>query len=125
LNRAVAWRQLRQCLWVWGVTLPGLALMAWAGQGLHALAFVATALPMSAWLCRDLSRMRSRGASSTLVPIVVCLLAGSASIFLLTRWPDLLGPWAAVLLLLSATLLVWRWRGLLRWPQALPVGRLA
>jgi hypothetical protein len=125
LNRAVAWRQLRQCLWVWGVTLPGLALMAWAGQGLHALAFVATAIPMSAWLWRDLSRLRSRGASSTLVPILVCQLAGSASVYLLTRWPDLLGPWAAALLLLSATLLVWRWRGLLRWPQALPVGRLA
>jgi len=125
LNRAVAWRQLRQCLWVWGVTLPGLAAMAWAGQGLHALAFVATAIPMSAWLWRDLSRLRSSGPASTFLPLLLCLMAGWASFFVLTRWPHMLWPWASAVLLFSAALLLWRWRGLQRWPQALPVGRLA
>jgi hypothetical protein len=125
LNRAVAWRQMRQCLWLWGATLPAMAVMAWAGHGLHALAFVATALPMSAWLWRDLSRLRARSGASTFVPIALCLLAGGASVFLLTRRPDMLWPWAAAVLLVSAILLAWRWRGLQRWPQALPVGRLA
>jgi hypothetical protein len=125
LNRAVAWRQLRHCLWAWCATLPALAAMVWAGHGLQALAFMAMALPMSAWLWRDLSRMRAPSMASTFLPLLLCLLAGGASVFLLTRRPDMLWPWALTLLLLSVGLLAWRWRGLLRWPQALPVGRLA
>jgi len=125
LNRALAWRQMRHCLWVWASLLPALSAMVWAGKGLTTLAFIAIALPMSAWLWRDVSRQRAARPAGAFGPVMLCVLAGAASMALLTRQPDALLPWAAGVLLLTASLLVWRWRRLLRLPQALPAGRLA
>ncbi|OYU68442.1 MAG: hypothetical protein CFE45_42740 [Burkholderiales bacterium PBB5] len=125
LNRAVAWRLMRQCLWGWALMLPALAAMVWAGHGVTTVAFVAMALPASALLWRDLSRLRAAQPSTAMLFTVLCVLAGTLSMAMLTAWPDASLPWALGMLLLTAGLLLWRWRGLGRWPQAMPAGRLA
>lgn len=125
LNHALAWRQLRQCWWTWALMLPALATVVWAGQGLSLLAFTAMALPMSAWLWRDASRLREPRPAAALVPMALCLAAGGLSAFLLSRWPAALLPWLLAVLVLTATLLAWRWRRMDTLPQALPAGRLA
>jgi hypothetical protein len=125
LSRALAWRQFRQCLWTWAVMLPALLTMVWAGHALSLLTFTAVALPMSAWLWRDVSRLREARPAAALVPVVLCVVAGLLSAFLMSRhpaaWPFLL----LGLLSLTAGLLAWRWRCMGRLPQALPAGRLA
>lgn len=125
LNRALAWRQWRHCLVVWAGLVPALGALLWAGLAPHALAFIGTALPLSAWLWRDHARMRATRAATAAVPMVLCALLGLLSLFLLSRHPAALGPWVLGLLVLTACLLAWRWQALARWPQALPVGRLA
>jgi hypothetical protein len=124
LNRALAWRQMRHCLWGWALLLPALAAMAWAGQGLTAAALAGPALPMSAWLWRDVARQHSPRPVQAFRLTLVCMVAGGSSLALLSAWPQALLPWAGLLLLLTAGLLVWRWRWLGRLPQALPAGRL-
>ncbi len=125
LNRAIAWGLMRHCLWVWAVVLPALAAMVWAGQGLITVAFVATALPMSAWLWRDISRQAATTPAAALVIMLLATLSGGLSWTLLNARPDALLPWALAMLLLTASLLGWCWRRLDRLPQALPAGRLA
>ena len=125
LNRAVAWRQMRQCVGVWVALLPALATLVWAGQGLATLAFAAMTLPMSAWLWRDVSRLRAASPTAAFAPVLVGVLGGGLSLFLLDRQPGALLPWLAAVLLLTGGLLAWRWRRLPHLPQALPAGRLA
>lgn len=124
LTRAVAWRQMRQCLWSWAVLLPALATVVWAGKGWTTLAYVAPALPLSAWLWRDASRLREPGQTGAVVPILLCVLAGGLSAFLTSRAPGALLPWLAAMVVLAAGLLAWRWRRMLHLPQVLPAGRL-
>ena len=88
-------------------------------------AFVATALPMSAWLWRDLSRQVATTPATALVIMLLATLSGGLSWTLLNARPEALLPWALAMLLLTAGLLMWCWRRLGRLPQALPAGRLA
>jgi hypothetical protein len=125
LNHAVAWRLMRHGLWTWVALLPAVAVMLWAGEGTHLLAFLAMALPMSALLWFDVSRLRAARPTAALGPAMLCYLAGGLSLLLLKWQPVALLPWALGVLLLSAALLTWRWRHLARLPQALPAGRLA
>jgi len=125
LNRALAWRMWRHCAVLWASLLPALALLLWAGHEPHALAFIGTALPLSAWLWRDYAHMRARSPATVFVPLVLCALVGLLSIVWLSRQPAALWPWVLGMLTLTAALLAWRWRALARLPQALPVGRLA
>jgi hypothetical protein len=125
LTRAVAWRQLRQYLWTWAVVLPALAAMVWAGQGLGLVAYAAMALPMSAWMWRDASRLREARPAAAFGPVLLCLLAGTLSAFLLSRVPGALLPWLLTVLAATVGLLVWRWQRMVVLPRALPAGRLA
>jgi hypothetical protein len=124
LSRAVAWRQLRQGLWTWAVILPALATMLWAGHEKSVLTYLAVALPVSAWMWRDASRLREARPSAAVGPMLLCLVAGGLSAFLLSRWPAAWLPWLLVVLVLTAGLLAWRWRRMASLPQALPAGRL-
>lgn len=124
LNRALAWRQARHCLLLWLALLPAVASVLWAGQAPPTLALLGMVLPLGAWLWRDHARMQGPRPVTVLPPLVLCLPAGALSMFLLSRHPAALGPWALGVLALTAALLAWRWRVLQRLPQALPVGRL-
>lgn len=125
LNRALAWQQARHCLVLWVGLLPALGLLLWAGHAPHALAFLVTALPLSAWLWRNHAHMQPARPGTAFMPMALCALLGLLSMYLLSRHPEALWPWLLGMLALTAGLLVWRWRVLLRLPQALPVGRLA
>ena len=125
LNRAVAWRQLRQCLWICLGLLPFSVVLAWNGLGLALLAYGLAVLPTVAWMWRDPSRMQPPQAMASVVPVVLCLLVGTLSVWALRQWPGLLWPWVMGMLLVTAGLLAWRWRRLPQQPQALPAGRLA
>lgn len=125
LTRALAWRQLRHCLWTWAVMLPALATMVWAGHAMSLLTFTAVALPMSAWLWRDVSRLREARASAAVVPVVLSVVACVLSAFVLSRHPGAWPFWLLGVLALTAGLLAWRRRCMGRLPQALPAGRLA
>jgi len=126
LNRALAWRQWRHCLLLWLGLLPALGALAWAGQASYALAFIGVALPLSAWLWRDHSRMQAARPVNAFAPMLICALLGILlSVLLLSRHPAALWPWVSGIVVLTAALLAWRWRVLARLPQALPVGRLA
>ncbi len=124
LNRALAWRQWRQCLLLWAALMPAFGVLLWVGEA-PALAFLGTALPLSAWLWRDLARQRGSRPGAAFVPLALCTLASVASMLLLSRVPGALWPWALGLLVLTAVLLRWRWQRLAQWPGALPAGRLA
>lgn len=125
LTQAVARRQWRQCLVVWLTLLPALAFGIWAGLGLSTLACVAVAVPVSAWLWRDWSRMAEPRSTSVFAPLLVSMAASGLSNALLGRYPQALLPWAAGLVLVTAGLMTWRWRQMALLPRALPVGRLA
>jgi hypothetical protein len=125
LNRALAWRQLRQCLSIWLALLPFGMVLAMLGEGLMLLAFGLAVLPSLAWMWRDPSRMRAPGPMSALPAVLLCPLAGGLSVAALRQWPGLLWPWVMGVLLVTAGLLAWRWRRLPQQPQALPAGRLA
>ena len=125
LNHAVAWRLMRHCLWTWVALLPAVAFMLWAGQGTLLLPFLAMALPMTALLWGDVSRLRAARPTAALGPMMLCYAAGALSLLLLKWQPAALLPLALGVLLLSAALLTWRWRRLAHLPQALPAGRLA
>lgn len=123
LNRALAWRQARQVLLLWGLTLPVYATLAWAGAAPHLLLMPAAALLALPWMCRDLSRQRAPGAASAVLPVVGFLALGIGSAALARGWPGLLLPLLAGLVLLSGAWWALRWRQLARWPQALPAAR--
>ena len=125
LNRALAWRQWRHGLVLWLGVLPALVALVSAGHGLHVLAWVGVALPLSAWLWRDHARMPQVAPASGMLPAAAYVTLGLLSMWLLTRHPAALGPWLGGLLVVSAALLGWRWRVLQHVPPALPVGRLA
>lgn len=125
LNRAVAWRQLRHCLWTWLALLPLAAAMVWAGMGQAVAAFSLWVLPMAAWMWRDPARLQAPRPSAGLLPVLLCLLGGALVTWMLRWQPGLLLPWVLLVVLGSLGLLAWRWRGLARRPQALPAGRLA
>jgi hypothetical protein len=125
LNRALARQQARHCLLLWAGLLPTIGLLLWAGHAPHALAFIGTALPLSAWLWRNHARMQPAGSASALVPLALCALLGLLSMYLLSRHPEALWPWLLGMLMLTTGLLAWRWRVLPQLPPALPVGRLA
>lgn len=125
LNRALARRQARHCAVLWLALLPAVTAVVWVGQAPHTLAVLGTVLPLSAWLWRDHARMPGPRPSTVIPPLVLCVPLGVLSMWLLSRYPAALWPWALGLLALTAALLAWRWRVLQRLPQALPVGRLA
>jgi hypothetical protein len=104
--------------------LPGFALLAAIGPGLESLAFAGAALPLSAWLCFDVSRLQAPRAASTITPFAALMALGLLSLLLLRWQPELLWPWALSLLASSVGLALWRWRRLAQFPQALPAGRL-
>ena len=124
LNQALGWRQMRHALLVWAAALPGVLLLVWLGAGADGLAFFGAALPLSAWLWRDVSRQQAPRAASAIVPYVAMLGLGLLSLLLLRWQPAALLPWALGVLAVSAGLMVWRWRRLAQFPQALPAGRL-
>jgi hypothetical protein len=125
LNRALAWRSARSYLLMWLALLPIFGAVAWVGGALHALAMPAVALPMVAWLWRDPSHLRAPTPAGTALPFFVCLILGAGSAAVLREYPALLGPWLAVLVLISLPAVAWRWRRVSARPQALPAGRLA
>ncbi len=125
LNRALGWRQLRHALALWAALLPLVLLAAWVGQLLPVLAFLAMVPPLSAWLWRDAARLRAASPTAAMLPMGLCLAGGVASHVLLRSVPEALLPWALAMASLTAGLMGWRWRLLLRLPQALPAGRLA
>lgn len=124
LNRALAWRQLRQSLGLWVVMLPAvLALLAF-GQHLT-LAVLAGVLPLQwVWLWRDVSRLRAPQPAGVVLPLGLCLALALLSLALLRWQPGLLLPWLLAMGVASSLLLAWRWRRLAALPQALPAGRL-
>ena len=124
LNRALALQQMKHFVIVCAAALPALAAMAWWVKSLLALTYLASALPLAALLCRDVSRLRAPGPQ---VAWLYVLFVGLCLVnLLLNRFqPALLLPWALGMVLLTAALLVWRWRRLSQWPRALPAGRLA
>ena len=123
LNRALAWRQARHFLLLWALTLPAYLGLAWAGQVPQVLALPAVALTAMAWLWRNAAQQREPSALTAVLPFVVCLVPGIASIALLREKPDLFGPLLGGVAVVAALSLLWRWRQLSRWPQALPAGR--
>ena len=125
LNHAVAWQLMRHCLWAWLALLPAVAAMLWAGQAIQLLPFLAMALPMTALLWCDVSRLRAARPAAALGPALLCYVAGGLSLLLLTWQPAALLPWVLGVLLLSGALLTWRWQRMAGLPQALPAGRLA
>lgn len=125
LNKALAWRQSRHALAVWLGLLPALAALGWTGHGHHALAWMCAALPVSAWLWRDYARMPLlESPAAQLLPMAAYVGLGLVSMWLLLRHPAWLGPWLIGLSVLTAALLVWRWRAVQHLPPALPVCRL-
>lgn len=126
LNRALARRRLQHALWLWLALLPALLALAWAGTLPGLVAFIAMALPVTAWmLWPDVSRLRPPGASTVVMPMLLCALGGVSSQWLLSRHPAALLPWGLAVLALTAGLLAWRWHRMASLPQALPAGRLA
>jgi len=125
LNQALAKQQLKHYLLIWSTALPAFVALAHWGQAAHVWAVVGAALPMSALLWRDASRLRAPGSVLVLVPYLLTLALGLAFMLFLRWHPAMLLPWAVGVGLLTAALLAWRWRKLSHWPQALPAGRLA
>lgn len=125
LNQALARQQLKHYLLTWSAVLPAFAAVAYWGQAAHGWAFVGAALPMSALLWRDASRLRAPGSVMVLAPYLLTLALGLAFMLFLRWHPAMLLPWAVGVVLLTSALLAWRWRKLSQWPQALPAGRLA
>lgn len=129
LNRAVAWRQLRQGLVAWALsTLIVLPLALGAGNALLVWLPLA-ALPFTVGvLTRKPATMQVPSIWTTVLPTMGFMLVGSAlfgigSLLQLSMWALL--PATAVSMALSAALLAWRWRTLSAAPTALPAGRLA
>jgi len=125
LNQALAKQQLKHYLLTWSTALPAFVALAYWGQAAHLWAFVGAALPMSALLWQDASRLRAPGSVMVLVPYLLTFALGFAFMLFLRLHPAMLLPWAVGVGLLTAALLAWRWRKLSHWPQALPAGRLA
>jgi hypothetical protein len=123
LNRALAWRQARQFLLVWALTLPAFAVIAWVGAVPQVLALAAATLPAMAWLWRDASRQRAPSPWSAAVPFLICLSAGLAALLLLRQWPVALLAVVGTFVGIAAAVSFWHWQLLERWPQALPAGR--
>ncbi|RZL36252.1 MAG: hypothetical protein EOP35_11405 [Rubrivivax sp.] len=129
LNRAVAWRQLRQGLTAWALsTLAVLPLAVHANNALLVWLPLASLPFMVGVLTRIPATMKAPSIWTTVMPTLAFMLLGSAlfgigSLLKLPMWALL--PAAAVSLTLSAALLAWRWRRLSAAPTALPAGRLA
>jgi len=129
LNRAVAWRQLRQGLVAWALSaLAMLPLALHAGNALLIWLPLA-ALPFAVFvLTRRPATMQPPSLWTTMMPTLGSTLAGSvlfgiSALLQLSIWALL--PAAAVSIALSAALLAWRWRRLGAAPTALPAGRFA
>jgi hypothetical protein len=123
LNRALAWAQVRHFLLLWTLTLPACLGLAWAAQAPQVLALPAVTLTAMAWLWRNTALQGEPSALAAVLPFVLCLVPGIASIVLLRERPEALGPLLAGAAAVAALSLLWRWRQLSRWPQALPAGR--
>ena len=129
LNRAIAWRQLRQFLVSWAITTAFVLPVAWAGDNPFLLWAMAAALPMGILLLtRAPARTGRPTFSSTVAPgIIIFMLGGllhGGSIALGLGTAGIVAVSAAIVALAGA-LLAWRWRTLSAAPAALPAGRLS
>lgn len=123
LNRTLAWRQARHFLLLWGLTVPAYLGLAWAAQAPQVLALPVLVLTSMSWLWRNAARQREPSVTSALLPFVLCLVPGIAAVALLREMPELSRPLLGGAAVVATVLLVWRWRQVSRWPQALPAGR--
>jgi hypothetical protein len=126
LNRAVAWRQLRQALVAWLLTTAALGLLATVADQPAMLCLALGALPLSvACTLRAPARMRPPMAWTAVLPIFGFFALGWG-MYGLNMVLDVPLPLLAGLSLVStAALGAWRWRAVCAAPVALPAGRLA
>ncbi len=123
LNRLLARRQLRQFLLMWLAVLPAFLGMVWWSGAPQVLGFLGAALPLSALMWRDTSRLQTPTQLTSFLPYLLFIGLGLLSMVFLRSQPTLLWPWALACLALTVALLSWRWRGVSHWPQSLPAGR--
>lgn len=129
LNRAIAWRQLRQFLVSWAITTAFVLPVAWAGDNPFLLWTMAAALPMGVLLLtRAPARTGRPTFSSTVAPgVIIFMLGGLLHGGSLALGLGVAGIAASSvgIVALAGALLAWRWRRLSAAPTALPAGRLS
>lgn len=126
LNRAVAWRQLRQTGVAWGLTTLALGLLAEASGHSALLNLAFGALPLAvACTLRSPAAMRPPTSWTTVLPVFGFFALGGALYGLQRGLGVPLAVVVGVSLALTAALGVWRWRAVCAAPVALPAGRLA
>ena len=125
LNRALARQQIKHYLLLWAAALPPFVALAHGAHAPQVWGVASSSLPLAVLLWTDVSRLRAPSPGTGLWLYMLSLSVG-VLLPLLLRWqPDLLLPWLAGMVALAGGLLVWRWRRVSQWPQALPAGRLA
>ncbi|MFY7866342.1 hypothetical protein [Roseateles sp.] len=131
LNRLMAQRLLFQYYLQWGLALALVAaISSLGGEPVYSrLGFYAllTLLPMGGLLLRDWSRQGLPSATGMALLIIGSLL-GSALVFALAWQGVSVGALAAASVLITAGILLWRWRRYVQGDQNLsymPVGRWA
>lgn len=123
LNRRLAIRQLL----CFGISWVGMVLLVlWLfDTPSYVFGFMAAGLPIGLEALRDWSRQRQPTVQAVVIGMFAWMLAGAA-LMGLERWQGISAWWSGALILLL-TLIVgcWRWRKLVSYPQAFPVGRWA
>ncbi|MFG6439777.1 hypothetical protein [Roseateles sp. LKC17W] len=125
LNRAVATGHLRNAAMAWLATSLVLLALGLAAHNDWLLCLPLAAMPvMVINLTRQPAAMRAPQVTTTVWP-VLAFFAVTGLLYGLSRLGAPLALLAVTVPALSAGLLAWRWRVLLRAPAALPTGRLS
>jgi hypothetical protein len=126
LNRLIAKRMLRQAVVVWLIAALVASQLPFApGQARLVLAAYIGILPSMALLIQDWSRIGIQNPISSFANFVA-IATGPIACFVAMQFLGIEGPVVMVVsLVISLTLLRWRWSRMQRFPAALPAGRLA
>ena len=125
LNQALARQQIKHYLLICAAALPVFLALAHGAHARPVWGVASSLLPLAVMLWTDVSRLRAPSPGTALWLYTLGLSVGVLLPLLLNWQPGLLLPWVAGMVALAAGLLIWRWRRVSQWPQALPAGRLA
>ncbi|MBI3349518.1 MAG: hypothetical protein HY020_20200 [Burkholderiales bacterium] len=126
LNQALARMQLRHFLVASALTTSLLLVVVQLAGQPALLCLPIAALPIGVLsLMRPPAAMRAPTGWSASKPVLGFFLLAGVLWGLCTWLDDLVWPLAGISLMLSATLMAWRWRAISQAPSALPAGRAA